>query len=135
MLYSDACSEHHNSYVREKRNGGKPSIPQDVEDNNTPGYGHSRNTLPASMQHFDRTAFNLTGYFIQGIDHRQYLAAPSYPGMINLADLGASGTRAGPGYPLQFLSPPAAGLRDFRFYPLRFAVRCRLPPRNKTTFS
>jgi hypothetical protein len=35
-------------------------------------------------------------------------------------DLGASGARAGPGYPLQFLSPPAAGLRDFRFYPLRF---------------
>jgi hypothetical protein len=26
---------------------------------------------------------------------------------------------AGPGYPLQFLSPPQAGLRDFRFYPLR----------------
>jgi hypothetical protein len=24
-----------------------------------------------------------------------------------------------PGFPLQFLSPPAAGLRDFRFNPLR----------------
>jgi hypothetical protein len=29
---------------------------------------------------------------------------------------------AGPGYPLQFLSPPQAGLRDFRFYPLRGSV-------------
>jgi hypothetical protein len=29
--------------------------------------------------------------------------------------------RREPGYPLQFLSPPAAGLRDFRFYPLRVA--------------
>jgi hypothetical protein len=35
-------------------------------------------------------------------------------------DLGASGASAGPGYPLQFLSPPTAGLRYFRFYPLRF---------------
>jgi hypothetical protein len=26
---------------------------------------------------------------------------------------------AGPGFALQFLSPPAAGLRDFRFTPLR----------------
>jgi hypothetical protein len=27
--------------------------------------------------------------------------------------------RKKPGYPLQFLSPPLAGLRDFRYYPLR----------------
>jgi hypothetical protein len=33
--------------------------------------------------------------------------------------MGASGASAGPGYPLQFLGPPKAGLRDFRFYPLR----------------
>jgi hypothetical protein len=33
---------------------------------------------------------------------------------------------AGPGYPLQFLNPPAAGFRYFRFYPLRFAGR-RVP--------
>jgi hypothetical protein len=37
--------------------------------------------------------------------------------------MGASGASARPGYPLQFLGPPIAGLRDFRFYPLRFAVR------------
>jgi hypothetical protein len=48
-------------------------------------------------------------------------AYPSYLDTIKPVDVGASGTRAGPGYPLQFLSPPEAGLRDFRFYPLRFA--------------
>jgi hypothetical protein len=46
-------------------------------------------------------------------------------------DLGASGACAGPGYTLQFLSPPAAGLRDFRFYPLRFAVGYGLPPEGR----
>ena len=48
---------------------------------------------------------------------------------------GASGAGAGPGYPLQFLSPPVAGFRYFRFYPLRFAVRYRLSQGNKTTFT
>jgi hypothetical protein len=36
--------------------------------------------------------------------------------------MGASGASAGPGYPLQFLSPPAAGFRYFRSYPLRGSV-------------
>jgi hypothetical protein len=39
---------------------------------------------------------------------------------VGILNLGASGRfAAGPGFPLQFLDPPAAGLWDFRFNPLR----------------
>jgi hypothetical protein len=45
------------------------------------------------------------------------LAVPKSPFAVYFS--GRLPAKAGPGFPLQFLSPPVAGLRDFRFNPWR----------------